>query len=174
MLFTMAEICSSAKQKMKSTRKTRWYSLSYIQRNKIASVCAFISGVLFILSGYQANGAVYEALQQGITIFATEEFQGPAKISAGVVAMVAHLGGIAVIAGGLLFTKNRVTSGKILVMIGAGQGIVGIVLGLTLGTISEGAGFANRYALWLISSATGVGIVCSIVAQHIAKGKGKS
>lgn len=75
--------------------------------------------------------------------------------------------------GGLLFMKNRVTSGKILVMIGAGHGIISIILSLALGTMSEGAAFANRYVVWLISSATGVGIVCSMVAQHIAKGKKK-
>jgi hypothetical protein len=54
------------------------------------------------------------------------------------------------IIGGLLFMKNRVTSGKILVMIGAVQCIAGIVLGLSLRRISKGAGFANRYASWLV------------------------
>ena len=72
-------------------------------------------------------------------------------------------------AGAILFLKNHITGGKLLVMIGTGQGIITILVGLTIELMQGGIVDANNYVLWLATSATGVGIVFSIVARRIAK-----
>lgn len=64
-----------------------------MRRNKVASACVFISGMLFILSGYQANDKFYEAAQQDIKTLATKEFSDIAVIPFSVLAIIAHLGG---------------------------------------------------------------------------------
>ena len=79
------------------------------------------------------------------------------------------MGGFAVLAGALLFLKNHVTTGKLLVMIGTGQGIITIMVRLIIESVQGGMVYANNYVLWLGTSAIGLGIVFSIVAIRIAK-----
>lgn len=72
-----------------------------------------------------------------------------------------------------MFFKNRITSGKFLVMIGTGQGIITIILSLVLGFASsssppEGANFLSNYVLWFTGTAAGVGIICSIISRTMA------
>jgi hypothetical protein len=59
----------------------------------------------------------------------------------------------------------------VLVIIGTGQGIITVVLSLILGLVGQGLSYANSYFIWLASSATGLGIVFSIVARYVARGR---
>jgi hypothetical protein len=58
-------------------------------------------------------------------------------------------------------------------MIGTGQGIITVVITLVLDLIKDGVvggiDYATNYVLWLMASATGLGIVFSIIATSIAK-----
>jgi len=54
-------------------------------------------------------------------------------------------------------------------LIGTGQGIITIVVGLIIESLQVGIVYANNYVLWLATSAVGLGIVFSIVARSIAK-----
>jgi hypothetical protein len=139
-------------------------------RNKAAATIAIVSGVLFLISGYKANLALYHLIEKGISAY-TGDFGRYAVIPIVILTMVAQLGGIAVIVGGILFAKNHITSGKVLVIIGTGQGIITVVLSLILGLVGQGLSYANSYFIWLASSATGLGIVFSIVARYVARGR---
>jgi hypothetical protein len=74
-----------------------------------------------------------------------------------------------------LFVANRVNIGKLLVMIGTGQGLLTIGLHILL-EIQSGRILSseNNYIIWLTSSATGLGILFAIVSQSLSKGKGES
>jgi hypothetical protein len=141
-------------------------------RNKIAAALALVSAVLFIASGYRGNVGIYRAIESGIQHYTTKEVWQVAIIPLDIVAIIAQLGGFAVLAGAFLLLKNHITTGKFLVIVGTGQGVITIVATLILELISEGEGgiaYAGNYIFWLATSATGLGILFSIIATNVAK-----
>ena len=138
-------------------------------RNKVAGAFGIISAVLFILSGYNSNIGIYRAIESGLQQYTAKEIWQIAVIPVNILGLVAQVGGFAVLAGALLFLKNHITSGKFLVLIGTGQGIITIVVGLIIESLQVGIVYANNYVIWLATSAVGLGIVFSIVARSIAK-----
>lgn len=138
-------------------------------RNKVAGALGIISAVLFIASGYNSNIGIYRAIESGLQQYTAREIWQVAIIPVNLLGLVAQAGGFAVLAGALLFLKNHITSGKFLVLIGTGQGIITIVVGLIIESLQGGIVYANNYVVWLATSAVGLGIVFSIVARSIAK-----
>jgi len=138
-------------------------------RNKVAGALGIISAILFIVSGYNSNIGIYRAIESGLQQYTAREIWQVAIIPVNILGLVAQAGGFAVLAGALLFLKNHITSGKLLVLIGTGQGIITIVAGLIIESLQGGIVYANNYVLWLATSAVGLGIVFSIVARSIAK-----
>jgi hypothetical protein len=137
-------------------------------RNKLAGTLAIVSGVLFLVSGYHPSTAVYDLIVAGLKEYTAKDVWQVAIVPIGILAFIAQLGGIVVIVGGVLFLKNRITSGKFLVMIGTGQGILTIILSLVLGLASEGTNFLSNYVLWFTGTAAGIGIICSIISRTVA------
>ena len=138
-------------------------------RNKVAGGLGIASAILFIISGYSVNLGIYRAVESGLQQNTSQEVWEVAVIPINILALVAQLGGLAVLAGALLFLKNHITGGKILVLIGTGQGIITIVVALVIEMMQGGIVDAGNYVLWLATSATGIGIIFSIVARSIAK-----
>ena len=130
---------------------------------------ALVSAILFIMSGYSVNLGMYHAVESGLERYTAREVWQVAIIPVNILGLIAQLGGFAVLAGAILFLKNHITGGKLLVMIGTGQGIITIMVGLIIELMQGGIVDANNYVLWLATSATGVGIIFSIVARRIAK-----
>ena len=146
-----------------------------VNRNRLAALIAFISGFLFLLSGYKANLEIFYLIREEIIVFAPNEVWSLILIPIGILALLSQLGGITVLAGGTLFAANRVSSGRFMVMIGTGQGILTIGLRifseLYAGRLST---LDNNYITWLTSSAVGLGILFAVVSQSISKGKNDS
>jgi hypothetical protein len=138
-------------------------------RNRVAGGLGIASAILFIISGYSVNLGIYHAAESGLQENTSEEVWQVAVIPINILALVAQLGGLAVLAGALLFLKNHITAGKILVIIGTGQGIITIIVALVIEMMQGGIVDAGNYVLWLATSATGIGILFSIVARSIAK-----
>jgi hypothetical protein len=147
-------------------------------RNRLAAGAAFVSGILFIISGYQANFELYYLVREQIPILIqTQEVELWMFVldRIGILTVISQFGGIAVLIGAGLFVANRVNIGKLLVMIGTGQGLLTIGLHIFL-EIQSGRILSseNNYIIWLTSSATGLGILFAIVSQSLSKGKSKS
>jgi hypothetical protein len=147
-------------------------------RNRLAAGAAFVSGILFIISGYQANFELYYLVREQIPILIqTQEVELWMFVldRIGILSVISQFGGIAVLIGAGLFVANRVNIGKLLVIIGTGQGLITIGLH-TLLEIQSGRILSseNNYIIWLTSSATGLGILFAIVSQSLSKGKSKS
>lgn len=140
-------------------------------RNKVAAILAFLSGALFILSGYQANVDIYNILQEELQTHTARAFWQIEAIPFTILAVITQVGGLVVIAGAILFARNRITSGKVLVMLGTGQGIVTILFTLILGLVEGGFNYVSNYVVSLTTSAIGIGILFSIVARSVAKPK---
>ena len=79
---------------------------------------------------------------------------------------IAALGGLAVIIGGLLIYKEHVVIGKILITLGAGIGIIGLIIGIITSVYS---GKADTFFSWLTTSFAGIGVILTIIARFMAK-----
>jgi hypothetical protein len=147
---------------------------SHTTRNRLAAIIALISGILFLLSGYKANLAIYDIIRQEVTIYTGREFWSFVLAPVGILAMLSQLGGITVLIGAALFAINRATLGKFLVFIGTGQGLFTIALSIWSEISSGRIALENNYITSLASSAVGLGILFAILAQSIPKSWGET
>jgi hypothetical protein len=144
-------------------------------RNRLAAGIAFISGILFLISGYKANLAVYDLIGEQIRLHTAQELWAYAVAPIGFLAFLSQLGGLTVLIGAALFAANRVNWGKFLVMLGTGQGLFSILLYIISRLLSSDGwnNLDNNYIIWLVTSATGLGILFAIISQSVSKGKGE-
>lgn len=149
-----------------------------VTRNRAAAAIAFVSGILFISSGYKANIAIYNLIEsQIIGIDGLRDFWQYLIAPIGVLALLAQLGGITVLFGAGFFAANRVNIGKFLVIVGTGQGLFTIairILTVFITNQSESSALLYNYVTWLTSSAAGLGVLFAILSQSVSKGKGES
>jgi hypothetical protein len=143
-------------------------------RNRLAAGIAFVSGILFLLSGYRANIEIYNLIRDQLVVHTARDFWVYAVIPVGFLALLSQLGGFTVLMGAGLFAANRVNIGKFLVMIGTGQGLFTILLHILQEVWAGRWTLDNNYVTWLTSTAAGLGILFAIVASYITKGKGES
>ena len=143
-------------------------------RNRIAAGVAFVSGILFLLSGYRANIEIFSLIREQLVVHTAREFWSLAIVPIGILALLSQLGGFTVLMGAALFAANRVNIGKVLVMLGTGQGIITILLRLGQELWSGRLDLGNNYIIWLTSTAAGLGLLFAVIAQSISKGKGES
>ena len=154
----------------------RFSTLRYnTTRNRLAAGIAFISGTLFLLSGYKANLAIYHLIQNEIVLHTARQFLVFVLVPVGALALLSQLGGITVLIGAGLFAANRVNLGKFLVAIGTGQGVLTIVLRIFSGVWSGSDNpLDNNYITCLTSSASGLGVLFAVLSQTISKGRNES
>ncbi|HZA99670.1 MAG TPA: PRC-barrel domain-containing protein [Nitrososphaera sp.] len=144
-------------------------------RNRLAACIAFVSAILFLASGYKANIEIYNLVaSEVLSIQSLRQFWNLVIVPIGFLAILSQLGGITVMMGAGFFAANRVNFGKILVMIGTGQGLFTIAIRMLVELWSGQLWSLNNYVIWLTSTATGLGILFAVVAPTIAKGKGDS
>ena len=154
----------------------RFETLRYnTTRNTLAAGIAFVSGILFLLSGYKANLAIYALIQNELILYTAKQFITFILFPVGLLALLGQLGGITVLVGAGLFAVNRVNIGKFLVAVGTGQGIFTIFLRITYGLWTGlGSPLDNNYITWLTSSASGLGVLFAVISQTVSKGKNRS
>ena len=146
-----------------------------VTRNRIAAAIAFVSGILFISSGYKANIAIYNLIEsQIVAIDGLRDFWQYLITPIGVLALLAQLGGITVLFGAGFFAANRVNIGKFLVIVGTGQGLFTIAIRILTEIWTGEIWGIDNYITWLTSSAAGLGILFAVLSQSVSKGKGQS
>jgi hypothetical protein len=144
-------------------------------RNRLAACIAFVSAILFLASGYKANIEIYNLVAaEVLSIQSLRQFWNSVIVPIGFLAILSQLGGITVMMGAGFFAANRVNLGKLLVMVGTGQGLFTIAIRILVEIWSGQLWSLNNYVTWLTSTATGLGILFAVVAPTIAKGKGDS
>ena len=143
-------------------------------RNRLAACIAFVSGILFLLSGYRANIEIYNLVREQLVVNTARDFWTYAVVPVGFLALLAQLGGLTVLMGAGLFAANRVNIGKFLVFVGTGQGLITILIRIATEFWTGGLALENNYVTWLTSTAAGLGIVFAIVASYVTKGRGQN
>src|ERR671938_952890 len=144
------------------------------QRNQLAAVVALVSAIIFLISGYKANVAFYYIIQKDILINLPSNIWTLVITSTEILVIISRLGGITVLVGAGLFAANRVNLGKIWIGIGTGQGLFTIALRIIYDIWSGRIDLVNSYVMWLMSSATGLGILFSVIARSISKGNSEN
>jgi len=121
---------------------------------------AFIAGILLIIGGISGL-ATWETIKNFVTTHILDN--SIIQIVFAILIFIASLGGIAVILGGILIGKNKVLSGKFIITLGAGLGLIGLIFSLTI-TFIEG-----NFTIGSFFSVGIIGLILSIVARMHAK-----
>ncbi len=133
-----------------------------MKRNAVAAVIAVVAGVLLLLVGINGVTEVDKLFALLQEWFGTNE---ALRILAYVLGGIAALGGIAVIIGGYFLATEHVRTGKLLITLGSGAGIVTLLVFLARNTSSEQISY-----LYAVLPAI-LGVALAIVARFVAKPK---
>jgi len=82
---------------------------------------------------------------------------------------LASLGGNIVIVGGFLLTIDKVTTGKILIGLGAGMGVFGLIIQIGTLIYTTGLGAALSWVEAFASTMSGGGLLATIAARLITR-----
>jgi len=129
-------------------------------KNSKAMVIAIIAGILLLvagLSGMAAWSAIKDFVIENVTDNEIVQYVFAILI------FIASLGGIAVIIGGLLIGKGKVGTGKFLIMLGAGLGLIGLIFSIVVAYMEENLTIGSFLSIGAI------GLILSIVARMLAK-----
>ena len=84
--------------------------------------------------------------------------------------VIAWLGGFAVILGGFLLTTSHVRTGKFIIAIAAGFGLISLILTVIWVVISFGWGGLLALTWLILHAAWALGIILTIIARSTARG----
>ena len=129
-------------------------------------IIAVVAGVLLLASGTHGPTGTYQAIKDLLPQFTqNQQILQIANAVTLILITVSLLGGVAVIAGGVLILVNRVGTGKFVISLGTGIGIPWLILlAITLITTQQVASIIAEY------SALGwSGIILAFAARLIAK-----
>lgn len=133
-----------------------------MKRNTGAAIVAAIAGVLLLIVGVNGMAGVDRIFALLEEWFGTNE---ALRILAYVLGGIAALGGVAVLFGAYFVGTGRVRTGKLLIALGSGAGILTLLLFLARNAVSEQ--FSYLYAVLPAI----LGVVLAIVARFMAKPK---
>lgn len=131
-------------------------------------VLATIAGIILIVSRTTGSLGFYETILNYIAA----QFGGEVAIVISYVlwalSIIASLGGFAVIIGGILIHRGRVTTGRFIISIGAGMGIIGLLVEIGSAALQ---GWTSLVGLIfaMTQSLSWIGVILSIVASLIAR-----
>jgi hypothetical protein len=131
-----------------------------VKKNKGAMFIAIIAGLLLLISGISGI-ATWETIQNFVTNYIIKNYF--VEILFSILIFIASLGGISVIVGGILIGKNKIGTGKLFIMLGAGFGLIGLLFSIIV-TLYEGS-----LTLGGFFSIGGLGLILSIIARMMAK-----
>jgi hypothetical protein len=129
-------------------------------QNSTAMVIAIVAGILLLIAGV-TGVATWETIKQFVNVHFVDNII--VQYIFIVLIFIASLGGISVIAGGLLIGKNKVGIGKLFIILGVGIGIIGLIFSSYV-AYKEG-----NLTIGSFCSVGAIGIILSIVARFVAK-----
>lgn len=125
-------------------------------KNSKAMTVAIVSGILLLIAGV-SGVAAWETIKDFVTIHIMDN-----KIVQNIFVIlifIASLGGIAVIAGGLLIGKDKIVTGKFLIALGAGFGLISLIFSIVVAYIEKNLTISS------FLSVGAIGLILSILAR---------
>lgn len=129
-------------------------------KNSQAMGIAIVAGILLLIAGVSGL-ATWETIKDFVTTHVMDN--SIVQIVFAILIFIASLGGIAVIAGGLLIGKNKIGTGKFLIALGAGLGLIGLIFSVLVAYVE------GNLTIGSFLSIGSIGLILSIVARVVAK-----
>ena len=129
-------------------------------KTKSAMILALLAGILLLISGISGL-ATWETIKN----FVTENIIDNTIVQFvfAILIFIASLGGLSVITGGILIGKNKIRTGKFLILLGAGMGLVGLIFTVAVAYVEGSLTLGSFFSIGTI------GLVLSIIARSIVK-----
>ncbi|MBE0525973.1 hypothetical protein E4H12_00955 [Candidatus Thorarchaeota archaeon] len=137
-------------------------------RNEVPFLLCIIGGILMIMASVVGSADLW------IQIFAFAETIVPGSgeilgLVLIVLRYIAGLGGVAVIIGGYLVTTDRVGTGKFVIGLAAGLGLIGLIINLVTAYMAVGIAAFTDFLNLLATSSGVLGPVLTIIARTKVK-----
>ena len=129
-------------------------------RNTTSMVVAIIAGVLLLIAGL-SGAAAWESIKTFVSNNVADN--SAIQMVFAILIFIASFGGLVIILGGLLIWKNKVGVGKFLIALGAGFGLIGLIISIVVAVIEI------DYLIGGFLTIGGIGLLLSIVARAAAK-----
>ncbi len=133
-----------------------------MRRNVGAAIVAAVAGVLLLYVGINGVAGVDRIFALLEEWFGTNE---ALRILAYVLGAIAALGGVAVLLGAYLVGVDRVRTGKLLITLGSGAGIITLLIFLARNLASEQFSYLSAVLPAIL------GVVLDLVARFMARPK---
>lgn len=134
-------------------------------KNQIPILFSFIGGILLIQSGWIGSVGFLD----DIAIYAMTNFPAIADtvtLILNALVYIAALGGIAVIIGGILVVMSREGTGKFVIGLGAGIGLIGLIIMLAEAVMAGGVEALLDIVTLISQSIAWIGVILSIIARR--------
>jgi hypothetical protein len=129
-------------------------------KNRNVVIIAFIAGILLLISGV-SGVATWEAIKSFVIDNISDH--SILQFIFAILIFIASLGGISVIIGGILIGKEKIRSGKLFISLGAGLGIIGLIVSIIVAIMENNLTIGSYFSIGFI------GLLLSIVARLIIK-----
>ena len=135
---------------------------------KTAVTVAYAGGVLLLVAGATGSTGILGRVIEYLVAHLDGATADLLSLILHILNIIAGLGGVSVILGGWLVSKKRVRTGKFVIGLGAGMGLIGFIIVL-------GSAFLHGWVnainfLIVVAQSTGwTGILLSIAATKLAK-----
>ena len=137
-------------------------------RNKKAFILCLVGGILLFLASAIGSIGMYGTI---IAFVADQypEMVGILDNALLILSFIAGLGGIGVIIGGYMLTTDRFGTGKFIIGIAAGMGLVGLIIVLAQHFMLAGTSGVVDYVNLMVSQGSGwIGAVLAILGRKMA------
>ncbi|MFO7837039.1 MAG: hypothetical protein R6V83_10300 [Candidatus Thorarchaeota archaeon] len=134
--------------------------------NKKSFVLCLLGGLLLIITSATGSIGYFGMLEELHTIPELQNIVWVVDILLFVLTFIAGLGGIGVIIGSYLLTTARVGTGKFIIGIAAGLGLIGLIIELGKTVYFSGLGILVDFLLLIAQSIGWIGIILSIIGRQ--------
>jgi hypothetical protein len=129
-------------------------------QNSKAMGIAIVAGILLLIAGV-SGVATWEKIKSFVTTHIMDN--SIIQIVFVVLIFIASLGGIAVIMGGVLIGKDKIGTGKFLISLGAGFGLIGLIFSIVVAYMEDNLTISSFLTIGAI------GLILSIFARLVVK-----
>ncbi len=142
-------------------------------QNFRAFIFCFIGGALLLVESFATSIGMFGMLTALQSIPALAQYYFIIEILLYVLWLIAGLGGVSVIAGGFLLTRERVGTGKFIIGLGAGMSLIGLIIKvaeLVWGAFLSGSSEPLiEFTFLVVHSIAWIGVFLSIIGRRVAK-----
>ncbi len=135
-------------------------------KNRMPIILSFIGGFLLFQVGWVGSiGFIDDIAAYALAYFPT--MADIVTLILTILLYIASLGGIAVIIGGILIAINRIRPGKFVIGLGAGIGLIGLIIMLAEAVMAGGVEALFDVLTLISQSIAWIGVILSIMARRM-------